>query len=296
MQLTPKNKLSLFWDEQPQCSGAAWPGTGDDGCMTNKDGWIYGGSQVNGFFGAGPNSPETGDYGDTHQKVQQVKYTAPATNKLLLEAGFGTYISQWGYRSGRAIRPRVSSARRKRQAQIFDRNGNRVTRPCDGCLTVGGNLKYRSSNWPTGYIFAHTWNASASYVTGAHNMKFGYQGAFHRDDDNLFPTISNDQLMQFQFNTPCVRRQAQQHCTTVRAPGRAFTRKVRTQVLRVLRAGAVDEGSADAAGRAALRPCVEQFPGAADRSVGHHPDRDRAARAGGHQGLQRSQSENRRGL
>ena len=47
----------------------------------NKDGWIYGGSQVNGFFGAGPNSPETGDYAETHQKVQQVKYTAPATNK-----------------------------------------------------------------------------------------------------------------------------------------------------------------------------------------------------------------------
>ena len=94
-QLTPRNKISVFWDEQPQCSGAAW--TGDDGCMSNKDGYIYGGSQINGFFGAGPNSPETGDYASTHQKVQQVKYTAPATNKLLLEAGFGTYISQWGY-------------------------------------------------------------------------------------------------------------------------------------------------------------------------------------------------------
>ena len=97
-QISPRNKLVLFWDEQPQCSGAAWPGSGsDDGCMSNKDGWIYGGSQNNGFFGPGPNSPETGDYGDTHQKVQQVKYTSPATNKLLLEAGFGTYISQWGY-------------------------------------------------------------------------------------------------------------------------------------------------------------------------------------------------------
>ncbi len=45
MQLTPRNKLSLFWDEQPQCSGAAYPGTEDNGCMSNKDGWIYGGSQ-----------------------------------------------------------------------------------------------------------------------------------------------------------------------------------------------------------------------------------------------------------
>ncbi len=229
MQLTPKNKLSVFWDEQPQCSGAAW--TGNDGCMSNKDGYIYGGSQVNGFFGAGPNSPETGDYGDTHQKVQQAKYTAPVTNKLLLEAGFGTYISQWGYqeRPGNLTKDLVRV--QETQAQIFDQNGNRVTAACAGCLTVGGNLKYRSSNWPTGYIFAHTWNASASYVTGAHNMKFGYQGAFHRDDDNLFPTISNSQAMQFTFNTPCTATgcPATPIATGFTIQAGHFTRKVRTE-------------------------------------------------------------------
>ena len=57
-----------------------------------------------------------------------------------------------------------------------------------------------------------------------------------------------------------------------------FTRKVRTQVLRVLRAGPMDQGSADAAGRAAIRPRVEQVPGADDRSVGDDPDGDRLAR------------------
>jgi hypothetical protein len=238
MQLTPRNKLSVFWDEQPQCSGAAW--TGDDGCMSNKDGYIYGGSQVNGFFGAGPNSPETGDYASTHQKVQQVKYTAPATNKLLLEAGFGTYISQWGYseRPGNVTKELVRA--QEAQAQTFDRaSGLRVVGPCADCLTVGGNLKYRSSNWPTGYIFAHTWNAAASYVTGAHNMKFGYQGAFHRDDDNLFPTISNTSLMQFQFNTPCGAPagspgltpcpNANPIATGITLQSGVFTRKVRTE-------------------------------------------------------------------
>jgi hypothetical protein len=233
MQITPKNKLSLFWDEQPQCSGAAWPGSsGDDSaCFSNKDGWIYGGSQLNGFFGAGPNSPETGDYASTHQKVQQVKYTAPVTSKLLLEAGFGTYISQWGY-TERPGNPTKNLVRVQEQAaQIFDRNGNRVPAGCDGCLTVGGNLKYRSSNWPTGYIFAHTWNASASYVTGAHNLKLGYQGAFHRDDDNLFPTISNDHLMQFTFNTPCTGGvcPASPIATGFTIQSGVFTRKVRTE-------------------------------------------------------------------
>jgi hypothetical protein len=219
MQLTPKNKLSVFWDEQPQCSGAAW--TGDDGCFSNKDGWIYGGSQVNGFFGPGPNSPETGDYGDTHQKVQQAKYTAPVTNKLLLEAGFGTYISQWGYQERPGNTTKNLIRVQEQSAQFFDQNGNRTTAACEGCLTVGGNLKYRSSNWPTGYIFAHTWNASASYVTGAHNMKFGYQGAFHRDDDNLFPTISNDFRTLYVFN-----RQVPTGVTIQAGP---FTRKVRTE-------------------------------------------------------------------
>jgi hypothetical protein len=238
-QITPKNKLSVFWDEQPQCSGAAWPGTSDDGCFSNKDGWIYGGSQVNGFFGPGPNSPETGDYASTHQKVQQVKYTAPATNKLLLEAGFGTYISQWGYteRPGNPTKDIIRA--QEQQAQTFDRNGVRVVGPCDGCLTVGGNLKYRSSNWPTGYIFAHTWNAAASYVTGAHNMKFGYQGAFHRDDDNLFPTISNTSLMMLGFNTPCGAPagatgltpcpNANPIANQITLQSGVFTRKVRTE-------------------------------------------------------------------
>jgi hypothetical protein len=221
-QLTPRNKLSLFWDEQPYCSGAAWPGTNEGGvCMENKDGWIYGGSQVNGFFGPGPNSPETGDYQSNHQRVQQVKYTAPATNRLLLEAGFGTYISQWGY-TERPGNPTASLVRVQEQsAQIFDRNGNRVSQACEGCVTVGGNLKYRSSNWPTGYIFAHTWNAAASYVTGAHNLKFGYMGAFHRDDDNLFNIITNDRRMLFTFNNGVPNR------VTISAG--QWTRKVRTE-------------------------------------------------------------------
>lgn len=200
-QLTPKNKLSVFWDEQPYCSGAAWPGSDDNGgCQQNKDGWIYGGSQTNGFFGAGPNSPETGDYQSNHQRVQQVKYTSTATNRLLLEAGFGTYISQWGY-TERPGNPTANLVRVQEQsAQIFDRAGNKVATACADCLTVGGNLKYRSSNWPTGYIFAHTWGASANYVTGAHNMKFGYQGAFHRDDDNLFNVITNERRLLYRFN------------------------------------------------------------------------------------------------
>jgi hypothetical protein len=196
-QVTPKNKLMVFWDEQPQCNGAGW--NDDDHCNSQKDGWIYGGSQTNGFFGAGPNSPETGDYASTHQSVRQAKYTGTITSRLLLEAGYGAYLSQWGY-TERPGNPTAALIRVQEQTtQFFDANGNRVAGATPGGISVAGGLKYRSSNWPTGYISANTWSASASYVTGAHNMKFGYMGALHKDDDNLFDIITNDQRMTYRF-------------------------------------------------------------------------------------------------
>ena len=229
-QLTPKNKLMVFWDEQPNCAGAAW--TGDDNCNSQKEGWIYGGTQNNGFFGPGPNSPETGDYASTHQKIQQVKYTGTATSKLLLEAGFGTYISQWGY-TERPGNPTTNLIRAQEQtAQFFDANGNRVSGATPNGVTVAGGLKYRSSNWPTGYIIAHTWTASASYVTGAHTMKFGYQGALHRDDDNLFDIITNSQRMTYRFgagvNPLTGLQQGYGVANQVTIQAGPWTRKVRT--------------------------------------------------------------------
>ena len=41
-------------------------------------------------------APETGAYRDVGQRIQQARWTSPQTNRLLLEAGFGTYMSRWG--------------------------------------------------------------------------------------------------------------------------------------------------------------------------------------------------------
>jgi len=261
-QLTPKNKLMVFWDEQPNCSGAAWDS--DDNCNSQKDGWIYGGSQVNGFFGAGPNSPETGDYASTHQKIQQVKYTGTATNKLLLEAGFGTYISQWGYteRPGNQTANLVRA--QEQTAQFFDASGNRVNGATPGGLTVAGGLKYRSSNWPTGYIFAHTWNGSASYVTGAHNVKFGYQGAFHRDDDNLFDIITNSQRMTYRFgagvNPLTGLQQGYGVANQVTVQAGPWTRKVRTGYAAFFAQDTWTVGRATVQGAVRFDRAYSQFP------------------------------------
>ena len=186
-QLTARNKVSVFWDEQPQCGGSGW--NTEEGCFENDEGWMQGGSQVNGFFGAGPNAPETGDYIDRFQRVQQAKWTSPATSRLLLEAGFGHYLSQWGY-AERPGNPTASLVRVQEQQPITLPNGG----------TMASGLKYRSSNWPWGKNSNATWNAATSYVTGAHNMKFGYQAGYLRSYGNPFNVITNVHRLSYRFS------------------------------------------------------------------------------------------------
>ena len=77
----------------------------------------------------------------------------------------------------------------------------RVTEQCAaGCSANGGipNLIYRSANWGHSWDAQYTWRGSMSYVTGAHNFKFGYGGVAlvsdlenHTNDLNLAYTVSN---------------------------------------------------------------------------------------------------------
>jgi hypothetical protein len=144
VQLTQRNKLRLFWDEQ---------------ISNNSIGQ-----------GSATSAPETGGYNHGFQRVQQVRWTSTATNRLLLEAGMGTYLSNWN----------------TRERPDNDRRFIDVTEQCTAtCVGNGGiaNLNYRGqATWNADWIGAHTWNSAMSYITGTHSMKFGYQGAYHVDD------------------------------------------------------------------------------------------------------------------
>jgi hypothetical protein len=171
-QVTSKNKLNFFWDEQHPCNGATWTPNGD-GCRKPGNGEVF-----ESVFGS-PNttSPEAGGYSHRFQRVQQGTWSSPVTNKLLLEAGYGTYLSRWGT---------------NRRPDSVTADVVRVTEGCStalGCANNGGiaGLNYRSEAPFDDWIGAHVWRASASYVTGAHSLKFGYQGAWHVDDEKNFP-------------------------------------------------------------------------------------------------------------
>ena len=79
-QASQRNKFSFSWDEQPVCRSC----TGTTS-LTGSPNFIF------------PTSPEADGHGEfSPQRVQQVRWTSPLTNKLLLEAGFGTTYYQWG--------------------------------------------------------------------------------------------------------------------------------------------------------------------------------------------------------
>src|SRR5687767_604661 len=162
-QLSTRDKLNLFWDEQ----------------ISNNS------------LGAGSatNAPETGGRNHGWQRVQQVKWTSTRTNKLLLDAGLGTYLSNWNTRERYAEDSPLSVDARRNLIQVNEQCA--ATQPRDAfgrggsCAENGGiaGLTYRNQNtWNADWIGAHTWNAAATYVSGANSIKVGYQGAYHADN------------------------------------------------------------------------------------------------------------------
>ena len=131
-------------------------------------------------------APENGTYlSGFGQRVQQATWTSPMTNKLLLEAGFGTYWSQWGGT------PHPGS----NFTQLVG-----MTEQCTaGCAANGSiaNLNYRSGTYRQNFQGTIGWRGSASYVTGAHSMKFGYQGGHLIDNQFVY---TNDQFLTFRVN------------------------------------------------------------------------------------------------
>jgi Carboxypeptidase regulatory-like domain len=151
-QITARNKFTGSWDEQPVCRSCT--GT------TSLTG------SPNFFF---PTSPEADGHGEfSPQRVQTGRWTSPRTNKLLLEAGFGTTYYEWG---GKEVDPDPT----KDLVQMV----NLTQTIAPGVIS---SMRYRSQFWLNNRTRGSTWNAAASYVTGSHSIKFGYQGNYWRDD------------------------------------------------------------------------------------------------------------------
>ncbi len=186
-QVSARNKVSGSWDEQKPCEGAAF--TNDaNGCRhSDSDQIICAGASPTPSCSA-TSAPETGAYRDVGQRVQQLRWTSPFTNKLLFEAGFGTYISRWGGSPMPGQNPNL--------IRVVDQctTGVSAGQPCEHGIA---NITYRSPNWGSNWTTVYNWKGSASYTLGAHNMKVGYQGSHLGDNQTNF---SNDQYLSYRLN------------------------------------------------------------------------------------------------
>jgi hypothetical protein len=177
-QITPRNKLNLFWDDQSSCNGSTWIGT-TGRCRDNPDGWIEGGS--------GTRAPETEIFSNNPSHVNQVTWNSALSNRVLIDVGWSRNGSRWGGTS-------APGSPTKGLIQVMEQGGS-IPGLCyrAGSPLCGGT--FLDSN---GWIDANTWHGTVSYVTGSHNIKAGYHGLFHYD--NQQSNFSIPEAVVYRFN------------------------------------------------------------------------------------------------
>ena len=185
-QATPRNKFTAFYDQQLPCEGGAAAGFSGSACRKTGDNGVFAGSTAAPTPSASATSaPETAAYRDFGNRVAQAKWTSPLSNRLLVEASFGMYRSRYG--GGQVPGLETESL-------------IRVTEQCAaGCANNGGiaGLNYRSLNWFSNVNWNNQWSTAASFVTGSHSIKVGYQGALMIDPRKSF---MNDQFLSYRTN------------------------------------------------------------------------------------------------
>ncbi|HEY6509618.1 MAG TPA: carboxypeptidase regulatory-like domain-containing protein [Vicinamibacterales bacterium] len=174
-QLSERNKVSASFDKQFVCAGSTYTVEGE-GCRVRGDDWM-------GVYGFGTWSPESTMSQDGRDHVMQFSYTAPVTNKLLLEAAASQFLSNWN--------PTAPAGALNQEPFI----------PVQEQSIAGGvpvpNMVYHGyAGLNNNYQTHNVWRASASYVTGAHSMKVGYQGAYEVTD--IFGDFA-DHGLQYRF-------------------------------------------------------------------------------------------------
>ena len=182
-QATNRDKFNVFWDEQYTCENPC------RGANT-------------GFGNARVSVEATASLITRPLRLQQVSWTNPLTSRILLDGGFSHYGS-----------------RRNESRHLFEANYPSIPRIVETGATTGVVPGAPSTQITSGSINnAINWDidnwqsrASASYVTGSHNVKVGYQGQYLARVSNPY---FNDLRLQYNYATPAA------NCTATKpAPG-----------------------------------------------------------------------------
>ena len=177
-QATQRNKFGFYYDYTKNCSAGAYQEGGNQ-CRGPGDGWLATGPAVN--PGTTTVSPESGSIWDAPAKIMQGSWTSPFSNHLLLESGYSAFYTANGD-------PRPYGV-------LTDFIP--VTEQSTGAGVPFANFIYRGFNPAPSSDQKHaTWKAAMSYVSGTHNMKWGYQAGYM---SNIITTYVGRQI-SYRFN------------------------------------------------------------------------------------------------
>ena len=159
-QASQKNKFGFYIDYTKNCSAGAYKEGGDQCRAPGKD-WIATGPGVT--PGTATVSPESGSIWDAPAKIMQASWTSPLSNHMLFESGYSAFYTDNGD-------PRPYGV-------LTDFIP--VTEQSTGAGVPFANFIYRGFNPAPSSNQKHaTWKAAMSYVSGSHNMKWGYQAGY----------------------------------------------------------------------------------------------------------------------
>jgi hypothetical protein len=181
-QVTQKNRVNFSHEYQTRCEGAPLARDNSSGCQSRGENWLATSASTT-------TSPEAATaYIDFPYWLTQATWTNPLTNRILLEAGYSRLSYDHAGGPGQLA-----------PDGIFDigvTESSTAVNPATGApYAPRANYAYRAlSQYADNWSNPNHWRASASYVTGSHNMKVGYQGSFLVNNTNR---VRNDSLMSY---------------------------------------------------------------------------------------------------
>jgi len=185
-----KNRARFYSEYQARCEGTTLTLEGE-GCHKRGEDWIgLGNNQAPTQMSPEATSTAGRGYFDVPFYINQATWTNTASNKLLFDAGFQAFRYQpiFGHPAPDGITGLVPVTQQ-----------SNAINPATGIpFAPVANYRYRAvESWGPATGRTDDLNGSMSYVTGAHNMKIGYQYRMLdlQDDD-----LANDTQLGYRFN------------------------------------------------------------------------------------------------
>jgi hypothetical protein len=197
-----KSRIQVNYEYQKRCEGTPLT-TAGEGCHNRGEDWVG--------LGTTTQSPEaTGTAGRGYFEwpfhLTQGQWTLPVNNKLLLDANmtFFRYNPAFGFPPPDGITNMIPVT--EQSAALACTNANPALRH-PGCTAENAatlrwapsaNYVYRGlEQWGYAEGATNAYNAGASYVTGSHSLRAGYQQYWLRQLDR---TIAAENQLAYRFN------------------------------------------------------------------------------------------------